>query len=748
MRKLSRIAVGPLIVGAFIAGSPGTAMASQSRTGPAVSMIRPDADFGSIPLYFIPNRGQADSRALFSARAEGFTLWATRDGLIFDQQGRSVSLGACGPAQLSFGGAVTPGAYGPAQLSFGGAVTPGAYGPAQLSFGGAVTSLVFLGSRRDVEVSAEGPAAHRANFFLGRDPAQWRTNIPTSSAIRYNGLYPGIDLKVYGIGRRIEYDWVVAPGADPAAVRFRYERARATRLDPEGNLVVDSLAGSFTHKKPAAYQEIAGRRVAVACRYERLDADTYGFRVGRYDRRRPLVIDPLVIIWSSYLGGSRDDIVTCMAVDAEGAAVVAGTTDSTDFPLVSPIDSVLGGENDIFVAGIAPAGNALLYSTFIGGLESDVPYDLAIDAAGNPVVGGLTLSRNFPARNAYDSGYNGGYREGFLLRLSSSGDALKFSTYLGGRESDIIRRVVIDPSGAIVVAGSTTSTNFPVVKALKKTLGGRSDVFISKFSADGKSLLYSTYLGGKDNDLIDVNEGGAFGGLAVDAQGRIHVAGITSSPDFPVKNALYPVKAGKGDGFLTILTPNGRALEASTFIGGRGWEYFNCLAVDPAGFIYLGGETSSTDFPTRAAFDPVHNGEQDGVVLKLEPLAKKIVFSTYLGGKGVDRVAGLALDSTGGVIVAGRTESPNFPVKNALDGTLGGKWDAFVAKLQPSGKALVFSTYLGGGLYEDAWGLFADQAGAIYVCGMTTSKKFPCKLAFDAVYSGRQEGFVTKLRWR
>ncbi len=732
MNKNSGGAAGLLIAFMVLAGPLGAAI--QTRTLPGSAIVGPDADFGKIPLYFIPNRGQTNGRALFSARAAGFTIWATRDGLVFDQRSNE---GACSPE-------VT----GPATRKHKGAGSSGTPRPAQLSVGGAVTSLVFLNSRPDVGVSAEGETAHRANFFLGQDAARWRTDIPTSSAIRYRALYPGIDLKVYGSGRQVEYDWVVAPGADPAGIRFRYDGARGTRLDSEGNLIVDSPAGEIAHKKPAAYQETNGRRIPVACRYERLDTDTYGFRVGRYDRRRPLVIDPLVIIWSSYLGGSRDDIVMCMAVDAEGAAVVAGTTDSMDFPLVSPIDSVLGGENDIFVAGIAPAGNALRFSTFIGGLESDVPYDLAIDAAGNPVVGGLTRSRNFPVRNGYDSSYNGGYREGFLLRLSSSGNALKFSTYLGGKESDIVRRVAIDPSGAIVVAGSTTSTNFPVVKALKKTLGGRSDVFISKFSADGKSLVYSTYLGGINSDYIDINEGGAFGGLAVDARGRIHVAGITASSDFPVKNALYPVKAGKGDGFLTILTPDGRALETSTFIGGRGWDYFNCLAVDPAGFIYLGGETNSTDFPTRAAFDPIHNGEADAVVLKLEPLAKKIVFSTYLGGKGGDRVAGLALDGAGGVIVAGRTESPNFPVKSALDGTLDGKWDAFVAKFQPSGKALVFSTYLGGGLYEDAWGLVADRAGAIFVYGMTNSKKFPCKLAFDALYSGRQEGFITKLRWR
>ena len=323
MNNHSRVSAGTLLALLCLAGLGGMA-AAQSRWHPGSTVVGPDADFGKIPLYFIPNRGQADSRALFSARAEGFTLWATRDGLLFDQRSHGRYAGGIRsrPAEQWRGlvGAVPP------SLAWG-----------------TVTSLVFLGSRPDVEVSAEGETTHRANFFLGQDPARWRTDIPTSSAIRFNGLYPGIDLKVYGSGRQVEYDWVVAPGADPAAIRFRYERARRTHLDAEGNLVVDSPAGEIAHKKPAAYQETNGRKIPVACRYERLDADTYGFRVGRYDRRRPLVIDPLVIIWSSYLGGSRDDIVMCMAVDAEGAAVVAGTTDSTDFPLASPIDSVLGG---------------------------------------------------------------------------------------------------------------------------------------------------------------------------------------------------------------------------------------------------------------------------------------------------------------------------------------------------------------------------------------------------------------------
>ncbi len=713
MNTYSRIAVGLLFVGAFIAGSAGTASPSQSRAVPEAPILRPEPDFGSIPLYFVPNRGQTDGRALFSARAEGFTLWATREGLVFDQTGS-----AAAPAP-------DRGRHEAIRAS---------------SRARSITSLVFLGSRPGVEVSAEGETAHRANFFLGQDPAGWRTGIPTSSAVRYRGLYPGIDLKVYGAGRRVEYDWVIAPGADPAGIRFRYDRARATRLDAEGNLIVDSAAGEISHKKPAAYQEIDGRRIAVACRYEPLGADTYGFKVGRYDRRRPLVIDPLVIVWSSYLGGAQNDIVMAVAVDAEGAVWAAGTTESTDFPLVNPMDAVLGGRSDIFIAGIAPAGNALLVSTFIGGREDDYVYGLAVDAAGSPIICGMTRSRNFPVRNGYDLTCNGGSTDGFLVKLPSSGNALLFSTYLGGKENDTLRRIVLDPTGAIVVVGSTDSTNFPAVKGFDKTYNGRADIFVAKFTADGKRLLFSTFLGGKDWETSSA--------IALDAQGRIYVAGATESPNFPVKNPLYPAHISGEDGFLTILTPTGKSLVASTYIGGRKDDTFYGLAVDATGFIYIGGDTKSPDFPTRAAYDPIYNGDYDGVVLKLEPLAAGIVFSTYFGGANLDDVYALALDTDGGIVVAGTTDSPKFPIKNAYDPTLSGPYDAFVAKFLPSGKALVFSTFLGGGKNEETAGLFLDWAGDIYVYGGTDSKNFPRKQAFDAVYSGRAEGFVTKFRWR
>ena len=651
-----------------------------SKTQPQVAQpaLRPDADFGNIPLYFIPNRGQADSRALFSARAEGFTLWATRNGLLFDQRSRSVTPGVTGPAQRSIGGACSPEVTGPATRKHKGTGSSGTPRPDKLSVGGAVTNLVFLGARPDVDVSAEGETAHRANFILGDDPARWRTDIPTSSAIRYNGLYPGIDLKVYGSGRQVEYDWVVAPGADPAAIRFRYERARKTRLDAEGNLVVDSPAGEIAHKKPAAYQDLNGRRVAVACRYERLDADAYGFRIGRYDRRRPLVIDPLVIVWSSFIGGTREDEVRALAADAEGVVWVAGTTESADFPLASPLDAVMGGESDLFVASIIPAGNALFSSTFIGGAGMEYGFDLAVDPAGNPVVCGWTYSRNFPVRNACDPTFNGGPTDGFLLKLSSSGDALLFSTFLGGRESDMARRLVLESTGTIVVTGVTYSTDFPAVKAFDKTYGGSGDLFVTRFSADGRSRLFSTFLGGHDWDMVN--------GLALDAQGRIYVVGTTRSPDFPVKNALYPKRSSGSDGFLTILNSTGKTLAASTFYGGRMNDTFFSVVVDPAGFIYLGGDSRSPDFPTLAAYDPVHNGKDDGVVLKLKPLASGIVYSTYLGGQNDDVVARLAVDAAGGVIAAGTTESPKFPVKNAFDATLGGLSDVFISKFLPSGK--------------------------------------------------------------
>ncbi len=710
MKKPVAFVVG-LVCIAILAGSAFASGTSKSQVSGAPPALKPDADFGKIPLYFIPNRGQTDSRALFSARAEGFTLWATRDGLLFDQRGHGTR-----------------------------AVSPGAYGPEQLCSRGMVTSLMFLGSQPDVEVSAEDETPHRANFFLGGDPERWRTDVPTTSAIRYRSLYPGIDLKVYGVGRQVEYDWVVAPGADPAGIRFRYDRARETRLDAEGNLIVGSAAGEISHQKPAAYQKIEGHRVDIPCWYERRGADTYGFKVGRYDRRRPLVIDPLVIVWSSYLGGAESDEIMAVAVDAEGAVWAAGTTESTDFPLVNPMDAIPGGGSDIFIAGIAPAGNALLVSTFIGGREDDYLYGLAVDAAGSPIICGMTRSRNFPVRNGYDLTYNGGSLDGFLLKLPSSGDALLFSTFLGGKENDILRRIVLDPAGTIIAVGSTSSTNFPAVKGFDKTLNGGTDVFVAKFTTDGKTLLFSTFLGGKDWETAS--------GIALDAAGRIHIAGATESPNFPVKSALYPAHIGGEDGFLTILSPTGRTLVASTYIGGRFDDTFYGIAVDATGSIYLAGETKSPDFPTRAAYDPIYNGDYDGVILKLKPLAAGLVFSTYFGGANHDDVYGLALDTDGGIVIAGTTDSPKFPIKNAFDATLSGNWDAFVAKFLPSGKALVFSTFLGGGKNEETAGLFLDWAGGIYVCGGTDSKNFPRKLAFDAVYGGRVDGFVTKLRWR
>ncbi len=715
MRSAIRFVAG-LVCTAVLCGPAYSSGTSKSNAQVASPALKPDADFGNIPLYFIPNRGQTDSRALFSARAEGFTLWATRVGLVFD-----------------LSGAVAPAVLDRSRLD------PVQPVPAR-GRDHSVTSLVFLDARPDVEVSAEGETAHRANFFLGQDSARWRTDIPTSSTIRYRALYPGIDLKIYGVGRQVEYDWVISPGADPAGIRFRYDRARGTRLDAEGNLIVDSTAGELLHKKPAAYQDINGRRVDIPCRYERLDTDTYGFRVGRYDRRRPLVIDPLVLVWSSFIGGTREDEVRALAVDAEGAVWAVGQTESVDFPLAGPLDAVLGGESDIFVASITPAGNALHSSTFIGGRGIEYGFDLAVDPAGNPVVCGWTYSRNFPVRNAYDPTFSGGQTDGFLLKLSSSGNALLFSTFLGGRESDTARRLVLESTGTIVVSGVTNSTDFPAVKAFDKKYGGNLDVFVARFSADGGSLRFSTFLGGHDWDMVN--------GLALDAQGRIHVAGVTRSPDFPVKNALYPARSSGSDGFLTILASTGRALAASTFIGGRMNDTFFSLAVDATGFIYLGGESTSPDFPTLAAFDPVHNGKSDGIVLKLKPLASGIVYSTYLGGQNDDIVARLAVDTAGGVIVIGTTESPKFPVKNALDATLGGQSDIFITKFLPSGKGLAFSTFLGGSLEELSTGLFLDAGGDIYVYGKTESKNFPRKLAFDPVYGGRGDGFITKLRWR
>lgn len=534
-----------------------------------------DQSFGPTPLYFISNQGQTVPEARFYARTRDYTLWLTKQGLIFD------------------------------------------------GTDGAASSLIFKNANADVDISASDPSDYRVSCFCGTNESDWITDVPTSRAVLYKNLYNGIDLRVYGTEKEIEYDWVVRPGADPSNIRFTYEGAPAAKIDASGDLVVSAASGEFRHRKPAAYQVIDGKRIAVAASFHKISDIGYGFALGAYDSRFDLIIDPLVLVYSTYLGGYSADIADSVAEDKTGAIYISGYTDSLDFPPYH----VSQPRRDLFVTKFSPDGQTLVYSDFFPVGLSSTDNALAVDDKGSAYLVGSTSSRSFPLKNAFQT-TNHGHNDAFFLKLTPNGKGLVFSSYLGGSQYETGSYVALDASGYIYVAGNTNSSDFPTLKAYQKTYGGTMDVFVSKFTPDGKSLVYSTYLGTSATNYV--------GGLAADSAGAAYVVGVTQSTGFPVKNAFQPkFGGGSNDGFFTKLSSAGDQLVYSSYLGGSGNESCNRIAVDEAGAAYITGMASGP-FPIKNAFQPSRKGSQDAFVTKVAPDGQTLIYSTYLGGAGTD----------------------------------------------------------------------------------------------------------------
>lgn len=664
---------------------------------------------GSLPLSFIPNRGQFDSGALCAAKTSHYTLWVTENGLIFDSL-KAASGDAQGRAFLSGGGA---------------------------ALARQVTRLRFLNSGKAQRMVVQGETAHRVNYFIGDDPAGWRTNIPTSKAVLLGDLYPQIDLKIYGSERQIEYDWIVRPGGDAADIMFDYASVLDTELDGEGNLVVTTEFGRLMHRKPLAYQEINSRRMAVDVQFRNCGHHAYRFAVGDYRRDYPLIIDPVVVVYSSYLGGSSSDIAEAVTVDNQGCAYVTGYTNSADFPTVGAYDSVLNS-TEIFVTKFNDAGDGLVYSTYLGGSSVDYGYDIAVDANGSAYITGFVWSTDYPTVNAFQAAASG--QDAIVTKLSTNGSSLVYSTYLGGSSSETGNGITVDSSGCAYVVGSTTSTDYPTVGSIMTDPGdGKSDAFVTKFAAAGNLLVYSTYLGGDGTDVAD--------DVALDGAGCAYVTGNTNSSDFPLQNAYDSFgETLYGDAFVTKLSSTGNTLSYSTYLGGSKSDSGNGIAVDPAGCAYVVGDTNSTNFPISNQYmsDPGDNW-QDAFVTKFSSAGDTLKYSTYLGGNHMDYGQDIGLDGEGHAYVTGDTYSTDFPTKNAYmtdpDGNTG---DAYVTKLGWSGSSLVFSTYVGGNAKDKPSGIAVHPVGCCYITGETESTDYPTVGAFQTD-QGSGDSFVSKL---
>ena len=648
--------------------------------------------YGRLPLHFEENQGQTDSRVRFVARGAGYALFITGTETVAVLQKPHAA-----PAVLR---------------------------------------MQLLGASRQPRVEGREPFAGKSHYLAGNDPSRWRTNVPQFGRVRMAEVYRGIDVVWYGNQGEIEYDFLVAPGSDPRQIRMHFQGATEIETDASGDLVLRIPRGEIRQRAPFAYQERGGTRHAVPARYRRLGAGEFGIALGAYDRALPLVIDP-VLAWSTYLGGSGADAAHAIAVDAAGNAYVTGTTSSLNFPTANAVQAANAGAPDAFVTKLNAAGTALVYSTYLGGSGFDFGNGIAVDSAGNAYVAGHTRSTNFPTANALQATF-GGASDAFVTKLNAAGSALVYSTYLGGSSDDEALAIAVDSAGNAYVAGTTFGTDFPTANAVQAASGGGPDAFVTKLNAAGSALVYSTYLGGSASD--------AARGVAVDSSGSAYVAGDTTSTNFPLANALQASYGGGSfDAFVTRLNAAGTALVYSTYLGGTGGDSGQAIAVDAAGNAYVTGYTESTNFPTANALQASNAGLLDAFVTKLNAAGTALVYSTYLGGSGGEIAFAIDVDSSGNAYVAGGTGSPDFPTANAFQSGIGGSGDAFAAKLNAAGSALLDSTYLGGSDIDQARGIAVDTAGSMYVAGATSSTDFPTASPLQAANGGPQDAFVAKL---
>lgn len=712
-----------------------TAILSFAVSGCLVQQAQ--ADYGHMPLFFIENRGQADRDIRYMVQRPGLAAF-------FEAGGVSIAAGD------------------------------------------SAFRIRFSGANPYAVIEGVDPLPGRVNFLIGPKPV-WKTDVATFGSVVYRDIYPGIDLVYSGSGENLKSQFVVSPGADPGIIRLSYEMVDQPRIESDGVLVLPTKSGQFRENAPVIYQDHGGRHTAIEGAYRILRDGTVAFRIGPYDRTQPLIIDP-VLTYSTYLGGGGMDAVTSIAVDGAGNAYLAGWTTSIDFPTVNPIrpangggvdafvaklnaggnglvyctylggrgddrafgvavdssgnayvtgwtsstafptaapvQSSLSGSRDAFVAKLNSSGNALIYSTYLGGSANDTGASIAVDSAGNAYIAGSTYSYNFPTLSAYQTS-NRGQQNAFVSKFNPFG-GLVYSTYLGGNGTDGASGIAVDSSGNAYITGGTTSTNFPVASAFQPASGGNQDAFVTKLGPSGNTMVYSSYLGGSGGASGTVEAGTA---IAVDSAGAAYIAGATSSTNFPITaGAPQSVNMGGGeDAFVAKVNPAGNALVYCTYLGGSSFDFATGIAVDFLRNAYVTGYTASYDFVSLRALQPANAGSYDAFVTTINPAGTAILSSTYLGGSGSDSANAIALDPVGNIYVAGMTQSLDFPVKTPFQNFNGGSYGGFISKISPGWLAGVFlngSWYLDGnrnGSYDGTVAgdqmLNFGQAGDIPVVG-------------------------------
>jgi len=730
------------------AARPSSRLADE-RAFPATSSAAPNqknllAAYGSLPIAFEANQGQTDPRVKYVARGRGYTLFLTSGSAVLSLRAQAHSSGGVKRAMVHRMSGLAKARMKNMQRSR----VP------QTKV--AVLRMQMLGAKPDAAVVASDRLPGKSNYFLGRDPRNWHTNVSQYGRVEYKDVYPGVNVAFHGERHQLEFDYVLAPGADASAIALRFLGAKKLNTDSSGDLILATEAGDLRLQRPVAYQEANGQRRLVDARFQ-VNAERVGFTLGTYDRSRELVIDP-TLSYSTYLGGNGEDEGFGITVDATGNAYIVGDTDSSNFPGASGATN--GGGFDAFVTKLNAGGGSIGYTALIGGSGAETADAIAVDSLGNAYVGGITESSDFyTTPGAPQTTFGGGTcngnpcNDGFIVKLDPTG-TIVYSTYLGSSNNDNLYGIAIDGSGNAFVAGETFSSTFPLVNPLQTVFNqgsgsGDDDGFVTEINASGTAFLYSTYLGGSAGDLVN--------GIALDGSDNIYVAGDTVSGDFPITAGAFQTQC-KSDGqcggnsldetFVTKINAGGASLGYSTYLGGSTDDVGLALALDSSHNAYVTGYTNSTDFPVDGPFQAeLLNTNGSAFVTKLNPTGSALVYSSFLGGSTFDAAVSIAVDQRGNAYVTGTTLSVDFPTADAFQPALDGNSDAFIAEVNATGQTKVYSTFYGGDDDENFDSTTSSPfggsiatvhaSGAVYVTGATASSSgFPLTSALQNVFGG------------
>jgi hypothetical protein len=559
-----------------------------------------------------------------------------------------------------------------------------------------------------------------------KEQAEWKAGMRTFATVTYKELWPGIDLVYSGEKDQLKYNFYVKPGANPKQIRLAWRGATSMGIDAAGALRLTTPAGPLSDEKPYVYQETAGKRDEVKSAFS-LTENELSFQIGNYDRTKTLVVDPAQFVYATFIGGSADDRGLGVAVDNQGQAYMTGRT-------YSPNTNSM----DVLVVKMSADGSQFLWSALIGGSGDDEGFDIAIDATGASYVVGMTSSTNFARTVGPDLTYNGGATDAFVLKINPAGNALVFSGYIGGSGTDFAEGVAVDGNGNIYVEGPTNSTQatFPVLVGPDLTANGKYDIFVTKVNATGNALIYSGFIGGSGDDCGNSAGWITSGHITLDSAGNAYISGETKSTQttFPNGNGFGTLPSwdkthnGAYDAFLVKVKADGTGLAWAGYVGGKLDDMGFGVALDPSGNVYFTGQTNSSEatFPTGSGFgnipgyDKTYAGGTDAFVAKVNPSGTALLFVTYLGGTKLDNGNAVAVDGAGNVYVAGHTESPEFPVLVGPDLTFNGPstdGDAFITKLDTTGTQILYSGFIGGAGDDHAFWIALDPFGNAYVVG-------------------------------